>query len=492
VSTIQSPIPTKEVELKPSVRRRVGWSLVTAMIAEVINKASPLVVLYFAQVRLQVTAFGQTQYALVAAETLIPFVAFGYNGLASLELGERSKDSRYGGGLISNVLCLKAIHLVFVLALWALFVSSTPGKAPWALDSAAAILLLASCCDTDFVHYGSQTVAARNLFTVAAKILGAAGVVLFVRDPSDMVIYAAFAAFPALAVSCLSGAYNLRLFPLRRPNFVEMKALSRRAIPYGLFGFIFAFADRFDVLIVGHLLGPSMTGIYSGQMRLVQSVTTAASSIGMIFYAEMVSCNDRPMFTRHAHLSLWAILTLVAPIVGGIWFVDRSVLTLMYGPSFSNYSLVLDLLTMAALLQVFVLVLGNQVLVIRRQVTRYNKIMMFAVACGALVAWQLSARWGITGVAIGNLTAKTITVGLFFIAARPFLESFPWAILMRTLSPAAIMALALALAGLENLWANIALGGLVFGLAFLIINKAPLRELLGKPSRRPSNGPESR
>src|SRR5690606_31782057 len=95
------------------IKKRVVLTLIVSLIAEFFNKLSPLLILYLAQARLGTAAFGQAQFALAFMETLIPFVAFGYGTLATIEIGAQ-KDPLNVGRIMTGVMVLRTLHFVVV------------------------------------------------------------------------------------------------------------------------------------------------------------------------------------------------------------------------------------------------------------------------------------------------------------------------------------------------------------------------------------------
>lgn len=461
-------------------RRRIGLSLIIAMIADLLNKIAPLIILNVAKANLGLQSFGEAQHAITNMESLIPFIAFGYTSVATLEIGKNLKEPKVIGEISSDVLALKGLHLLFVLAIASIMAHSS-ADAP-AVFIASTLLLVASALDTDFLHFATQKMAARNMLMIAAKLLSLLGVVLLVKDPGDTAYYTALTALPAFALSVFSCGYNLQRIKLERINIERMKRLIVASIPFGVFGFIFTFLDRFDALLVNHLYNDAMSGLYIGQMRLVQAVSTAASSIGLIFYSEMVAEHDPEAFSNLAAKSLWAMTAIVAPIACGVWFVGQDVLRLQYGPEFVPHAMVLNILTASSLLFVFIQVFGNQILFIRRRVNSYNIYMTLGIALGSAVAYALAPLFGIEGIALGNLTAKAFCVVSLIILSQPYLRNFPWLELIGIAAPCAAMVGTLLALPKMSLWFTVPAGGAAYALTFLLCNRRKIRTILRKGS----------
>jgi O-antigen/teichoic acid export membrane protein len=451
---------------------RIGLSLYMAAFAEIVNKLSPLIVLAVAKSRLGLSGFGQAQSSLTAMEALIPLVTLGYPSWASIELGRNqgtSRNAELTAFIIGDTLILKGIQLLIVCIAAASFgyfsigIFST-GHINTSVTLAAGLLLVASFVDTDFVHFGHQSLSLRYFLTIISKIAALLGVLFFVVGPSDVAAYAGFAAAPSLFLSFSSAFFNHGLLKQFRFSSERLKKAFISSIKLGFIAVLVTQVDRFDVLMVQQLFGDEKTGLYAGQMRLVQAVNSAWSIIGLVFYSEMLKENDPTNFANLAQKSLWGILALTAPIAAGVWFVRDDVLTLMYGPEYLATSLVFFILVLGSIGSGFIQVFGSQIAVIKQKHVAFIATLIVTLALGMATSFWLAKSFGIIGVAVGSFVTKLFAGGILIFCTRKYVTAEilwrVWPIIASTI----IMTVALTYMPQQNLVITIAMGAVIYAL----------------------------
>lgn len=447
---------------------RIATNMATTVLSEIVNKLSPLIILHIAQKRLGIEMFGLAQYAIVFLEVLLPFVAFGYGTLGAIEVGRIKADRKKTGEFISTILGLRVLHLVSVLLIGGVLVLQPAFAESRPLILCISFMLVASCFETEFLHYGQQTISVRNLIVVGSKLISVIGIVLLVHNEADVSRYAVLATLPALLVSAGSAWYNLRNLPLRIPEIDELKSLFTRSLPYAFVIFLITLSDRYDVFFAEYFFGKSGAGFYAGQLRIIQSLASATSAFGLVFFTELVVPRLKEDFTRYVNYTLTTILIFIAPIVIGGLYVDTDILCLIYNEDFVPYVKVLDVLLLSIFAGAFFQVFGVYILLIKEKVTFFNVALAVGNVGGILVATLLVGSMGLTGIAIGNLTTKCLAAGLFVWGAKEYISSFPWVPTVKILGCSGFMAAALTLSSPDDLVAKIAIGALAYSAATVV------------------------
>jgi O-antigen/teichoic acid export membrane protein len=464
--------------------RRMLTNMGTTVLSEVVNKLSPLVILHVAQKRLGVEMFGLAQYAIGFLEVLLPFVAFGYGTLGAIEVGRLGQDRQRIGDFISAVLALRVLHLLSVVIAAGVIVSTPAFAESRMIIGSIAFLLVATCFETEFLHYGQQTLSARNLILVVSKLVSLAGVLLFVRDAQDAPAYAVLACLPALLVSGGSAFYNLRGLPLHLPSFAEIKPVFLRAFPYSWVAVLLIISDRFDLFLAEFFFEKSGAGFYAGQLRIIQSITTAVSAFGLVFFTELVVPRPKEEFTRFVHYTLAAVLLVIAPITAGGFFVGKDLLSLILSPDFVPYARVFDILLLSTFVGGFFLVFGLYILMIKERVVFFNIALLIANVTGISVAAWAAGPYGLPGIAFGVLVTKLLASVCFIWGARAYIDSFPVRISLKILGCTAFMAAVLYAADIQSMPVTIAFGALAYGLAVAVTQFSFISMVAGRILRR--------
>lgn len=457
---------------------RIATNMATTFLSEIVNKLSPLIILHIAQKRLGIEMFGLAQYAIVFLEVLLPFVAFGYGTLGAIEVGRFKADREKTGEFISTILGLRVLHLISVLLIGGVLVLQPAFAESRLLILSISFLLVASCFETEFLHYGQQTISVRNLIVVGSKLVSVAGIAFLVHSEADVTRYAVLATLPSLLVSAGSAWYNLKNLPLRLPAFQALKALFLRSLPYALVIFLITLSDRFDIFFAEYFLGKSGAGYYAGQLRIIQSLASATSAFGLVFFTELVIPRAKEEFTRYVNYTLTTILIVIAPIVVGGLFVDTDILLLIYNEDFLPHVKVLDILLLSTFAGAFFQVFGVYILLIKERVRFFNVALASSNIIGIIVAASLAGELGLAGIAYGSLTTKCVAAGLFLWGTREFISRFPWLSLAKILGCSGFMAAILTLAAPEHFISTVAIGVFAYSVATLVTQFQFLRVLI--------------
>ncbi len=466
-------------------RARIITALTGSFAAEVVNRLVPLVILHVVVQRIGVAAFGLSDFSYRLIDIGIIFTVFGYTNVAALEIGARRDDPVQVGAIIGEVLVLKAVNALIALVALFLAVAFIPGYDKYQpFVAALSFIILTSALDLQFVHLGTSRMLSLMIVTIIVKLASLAAVVLLVHGPDDAIRFAVlnFGANAAIAVG--NFALNARRFPIKPPTRAAVLRRFRASLPFALTVILMMALERYDFLIVEHLLGERGAGLYGGPLRLVQALLQVVGMIGAVFLGELVATRTRADFTRHVNVGLWAMYALLAPVCVGAFFLGSSVLSLVLGPEFASQGLAFGILTSTLLAQSLVNVYGMQVLLFQRRGALINMILFGATALGLLVAGPLSNAFGITGVALATLISRTAAGAAMAVGARAHVDRLPWREVATTALPALGMGVLLYLIRPATLGPALVLGVGAYGALFAASNRTRLVNLAATIWRR--------
>jgi O-antigen/teichoic acid export membrane protein len=454
-------------------KKRVTASLAVNLGVEVINKIAPFIILHVALKRLGVERFGYAQFGISLVDFMLPLVTFGYQIFGSIEIGRLKSKITDVEQLVSDIFYLKLIHATVAFTLLMLFVGLSPHYQEYlSITAALGFILFFTAIELNHVHLGNQKMTLLGLFIGVAKIISLFAILLVVQDANDAIWYAVLTV-GANAIVCLcTTVYGLQIYRLRPPSLPSMKRVFRQALPFAGVLLLLSVAEKFDMFVANAFLGNVGAGLYAGPVRIAQSVYSAVMAVALVFFSEMVALKDREAFTRHAFLAFWVVFTMMSPLACGIWFVDSELLTFIMGnDEYRGHGRVLSILVTGMAAHALIVVFGFQVLLLKNAKKKLALSMSIGTVICVAGSFLLGSYAGLIGIAVATLLAKVVSGGLMTYFAKSYLEGLPWKELWRSVVPALMMAFCLYIVNVDGLVINILLGGLVFCVLALWLNR---------------------
>jgi O-antigen/teichoic acid export membrane protein len=456
-------------------RRRLIAALTGGLVAELVNKLVPLIVLRFVVGRIGVEEFGRAQFAYWLIDGAIALVTFGYAHVAAVEIGRHRDDPLAIGSIIGEVVSLKLLHaFAAAVAVTAAVLAYPPWQGYAGLTFALLFVLFTTALDLSFVHVGTSRMAALSGIIIAVKVVSLAAVLVFVRGPEDVLAFTLLYFGANGVIGIANFLFNVRRWPPPRPTLAALEARFVATIPYALTAVLLMALDRWDVFVVENLLGARGAGLYGGPVRIAQALSNVVTAMSLVFLAESVSARGKADRAQHVRLGLWAMWALTFPMAAGAPFVGDGILGLVLGPEFVGQGEVFAVLVAALCAQALVQAYGLQVLMVEGRTMALNAALAAGVVVGLAVSLACRDRLGMLGVAYGALASR-LTAGLaLFVFASRHLDRYPLSEGLLTAGPAVAMALVLALGRIDSLWVALALGGATYGALFLLSNRRRL------------------
>jgi len=228
---------------------------------------------------------------------------------------------------------------------------------------------------------------------------------------------------PAVAVIEVAVAFGLAVRHFGAPNlrvgWRETLATAKRAAPYGLSGILFQLQSRVDVFFLGVLLSEAAVGVYNAAFRVVfmLSFLTYYAGVAIFPAASRLYEESRDDLRQLYATSLRIFVLLGVPAAAGISLVAPELVSLVFGPDFSETVGVLRLLTLLVVMSGLKNLLSFFLMACDGQGRRVKSQWIAATANVALNA-ALIPSFGVLGAALAVILAEALLVTLLAIELR--------------------------------------------------------------------------
>lgn len=425
-------------------KKRITTSLLLTFLVEVINKLAPFFVLYLAKTRLGTERFGYSQFAINLMETAIPFVVFSYVIVGSKEVNRLRDDPVKLGSMLSSMIMLRSLHAFMTIAALAFICGYFPQYQPYfKLVLILSFVLVANAFEMTHVLIATQRFHFVNLSLGLTKIFSLYLIYRAVHSPEDADLYAILSLGTNAIVCFISMVIALRYVRLYPPQWVFILDLFRKGSYLAVIYIGLNLLDRYDVFLVERFSGTVGAALYIGPARISQSLHGIIASGSLIFLSELIGLNSRDKITAHVGVSVLFGSIFLIPVCVGIWFVDKAVITFIFGDDYASTARLLSLLVLAAGAQGFLTIFGFQVLALKDEIRKFGTFIFMGLFVGIVSACVLVPYCGLYGVAMAALGAKLLSAILVTREAQKFLGEFHWRWIMKPIFAAICMGLVL-------------------------------------------------
>ena len=357
---------------------------------------APLFIVHYAHTKIGLEHFGSTQYAIGVVELLGMLVALGYYQHAVMKVGRLLREGRPEelAGFVGKVVALRLIQAAVLLVPYVYYFTMVEESIHGPVALALFFGFFTSAIDVSFIYVAEQRVFSLTVMTALARVASVLGVVLFVADPSDYILFAVltFGVNPLVAV--ISFVYFVNRYSLKWPRLSHLLPEFKAALPYGVYLFLFLASLKIDLFMAESLLSPQDLGVYTGVNKLFISLVHLINLLSLVFFSESLAVSDEGIDTKVAKYSTGLLLLCFGWLILMVTFSSEILIGILIGESFQPGGWVLVISVWSLYLMSVQSVVTSQIYVKygRMKVAIWAQIV---VLVGAVLVFGFGAGLGI-------------------------------------------------------------------------------------------------
>ena len=363
--------------------------------------------------------------------------------------------------LLSSILCVAGYIAVWILAR---FVPEIHQQA-----ALFYVLSLAIVFNAIGVNWFYQAIEDFKFITIRAIIirsLAAVSLFLFVRNPSDLLIYGLITVGSTVGNNIINFAHLRKYIDLPSLTQSELKIWRHLTPAFQVFilNLIVSLYIQLNSIMLGFMSGDEAVGYFTAGTKISHIGLTMIGSIGTVLLprcANLLKNGDMGAFSSVIHKSLRLTLGLSLPLTAGLIVLAAPVTYIFCG---SDYTAAIPVLLLNAPVVVFISLTNVMGIQILYPMDKIN-LVIWSVSGGAVANLLLNVAliplWGATGAAVSTLIAEFAVLVIQIVAGRryyPFAvgDLFQW----RYYAATAIMCMAVYAATIKTAenWLMLAIG----------------------------------
>jgi len=455
-----------------SATKKVAYNTIIQIIGRGVITVISLAILWYLARYLGVEGYGQ--YALIFAYLALFGVLVDF-GLFLMQVRAITRQPAKESYILGNILGLKMVLSVVVFAM-AIGIShllyDNPLLATGILIGAISQTTLTLSLVPISLFQARLQMQKVTIINIATRILYFGLIVWGIRADIGLLGIIGIMAFSNLlnfAAQWMWASSLSKLIPLF--DFKYWIFFMREALPVGVVIILGVIYFRIDMIMLGTMQGDYAVGIYGAPYKVVEVILTIPTIfMSSVFPVITKALADGATRVQRIHRKAFDFMSLVAmPLAFGALMVGTPLMVLIAGADFTPSGFVLKLLIWAVVLSFLIATFNYSIIAADKQtalVWPYLMATIFNVVANFIVI----PIYSYTGAAITTIVTELIVLIWVGIIAHKTLRLAPSLVVFgKSLLAAVVMAGVIQFMDIENVFINIGVGIMVYGIMVLLL-----------------------
>jgi len=405
--------------LGTSLRSGIGRNIVSLYGLQVANYFLPLITVpYLVRVlgpeKFGVVAFAQSLVALLAV-----VINFGFDWSATRSISVHRASRAEVNRIASTVWVAKSL----LCAGGSLILLGLVGFVPKLHDVSVLMLVVyggavGSVVSPFWLLQGLERLVPASVMSASASLARVVAIFVFVRKPSDFLLYAAINSLQTIAAAIGAVVFSFKVLGVRivRPSWGEICRTLKESWTLFLSNSAITLYTTANAFLLGLLTNHTVVGYYSAAERLIRGVSGLLGPVSQAAYPRFskiaAESTEKALLWGGRMLKFMAASGLLLSLV--LFATAGLVVRIVLGPSYEPSVAVLRLLAPVPFLVAISNVLGVQVMFPFR---REKAVLLLVTAAGVInlvLAMVLAPAFGARGMALAVLCSEVFVTTSYF------------------------------------------------------------------------------
>jgi O-antigen/teichoic acid export membrane protein len=419
----QEPAVKTEEKDKPSLKKNFFYNLLLQLLSLIV----PLVTTPYLSRILHEEGNGQISYAYSIITIFLMFATFGFNAYGQREIAKCRNDKTQKSKTLWELVFMRIVTTVVSSCVMYAILFTVGFTKSNDLILIFSIILWGNIFNIQYFFSGEEDFRSIAIRAVFVKLVGLAGVFIFVRSENDIWVYALF-------LSITTVASDLLMWPalVHRVEFVSLKQLEfKKHIVPSLLIFIPTLATTvfsvMDKAEIGWFAQNSdyENGCYEEAYKINNTALLLVTVISPILSprnAYDYQIGNRDGLNAHLDFAFRYTWLMGAPLIAGFAALSTNLSTWFLGDGYAEVPLLMQIMSVRFVLSGIGETLGSE-LFISVGKEKYPTIAASAAAVANIILnYFFIIQWGATGAAITTAVSEFLVTTLLVIFA--FKEKF--------------------------------------------------------------------
>lgn len=372
-------------------------------------------------------ASGIGDYAFTYANTQY-FVLFGMVGITlygNREIAYVRDNPKKLKETFFSIYMLQLMTTTISLLLFSLFFIYLNHQEYRVLYAVQGITILAALFDISWLFMGLEQFKKTVVRNTLVKLVSLISIFIFVKQPTDIIIYAAILSLSNLIGNLTFWVYIPKIFTLKDIKVsrisVHLKASLALFIPQIAIQ-IYVLLDR---TLLGVLSNTVEVGYYENSQKIVKIILTLATAIGTVMMpkiANTVASGDPDKVKYYIRNSFFFVSALSFPLTFGLMGIARQLSPWFFTDQFEGIDTLLIISSSIILAISWSNVIGTQLLIPLNKVKEFTVSVTTGAIINLILNLMILKYLGAVGACISTIIAEFAVTGVQLYFVRGFIN----------------------------------------------------------------------
>lgn len=346
-----------------------------------VNIVVPLVIGPYIMRLLDVDLYGLYNRVFADFQMFLAFASFGVYTLGVREISKIRNDKEKVSKLFTNLFVISFLSNILVLLIYLVFSISTSSGLARTLYLVMTIQIFANVFYVEFVNEALENYKFITIKSIIVKIIYFLAILLAVRNPDDIVIYAIVVSLTNFLNNIISFIYAKRRIKF---NFseIEIKKYIKPLVAVLIITNVDLLYGQLDRVMLGKYVSDVSVTIYYTAYYLVSTLSSipyAIINVSIPRLSYLLKNEGKKIYEEKLNNSISSLLFIIIPMCLGVFVLSREVIILYAG---KKYIAAIVPLMIACITRIFISLESVMNNLVMYPNNREDRILKVSLACG--------------------------------------------------------------------------------------------------------------
>ncbi len=346
-----------------------------------VNIVVPLVIGPYIMRLLDIDLYGLYNRVFADFQMFLAFASFGVYTLGVREISKIRNDKEKVSKLFTNLFVISFLSNILVLLIYLVFSISTSSGLARTLYLVMTIQIFANVFYVEFVNEALENYKFITIKSIIVKIIYFLAILLAVRNPDDIVIYAIVVSLTNFLNNIISFIYAKRRIKF---NFseIEIKKYIKPLVAVLIITNVDLLYGQLDRVMLGKYVSDVSVTIYYTAYYLVSTLSSipyAIINVSIPRLSYLLKNEGKKIYEEKLNNSISSLLFIIIPMCLGVFVLSREVIILYAG---KKYIAAIVPLMIACITRIFISLESVMNNLVMYPNNREDRILKVSLACG--------------------------------------------------------------------------------------------------------------
>lgn len=367
---------------------------------------------------------GIYSYTYSVVQYFVLFAMLGLNNYGNRTIAKCRDNKEKLSHEFSSIYCFQLITTIIMTILYIAYISIFDNKY-FTFALIQLIYLISAGFDINWLFFGLEKFKLTVTRNTIIKILSVISIFVFVRNKSDLIIYAIIMASTSLISQLALWAFVKKEVKFVKPKFEEIKKHIKPNIVLFIPVIAVSVYKIMDKIMLGNMTTIENVGYYEYAERMISiplSIITALGTVMLPRISNLIANGENDKVKSYMDKSMELMMFLSIPICFGLITVAPNFIPIFLGEEFKQTGYIIQYLATTIPFISWANVIRTQYLIPNEK----DKIYITSVVLGAIINFAINIilipKYQTIGAAIGTICAEMFVMLYQTYAVRKELE----------------------------------------------------------------------